>query len=211
MWRADALGDLGFDGAGDPDDTWDEIEAKHEASLGTTNAETGSAAFRRAMAKLEQAAELKVPAALAVDSVRYTIIDAAARAQWAARVSAPMLAGAFAVSWEWENTALTAELIEYHSARGSFSTETEAGADVPIWAGAQAVLVDAEFELPDLALADVAAGSVAGGPSLTRLGPLPPLQMDPGAPPILGHYRALAKQRYGRNITSDEPAWPTWS
>lgn len=211
VWRADALGDLGFDGAGDPDDTWDEIEAKHEASLGTTNAETGSAAFRRAMAKLEQAAELKVPAALAVDSVRYTIIDAAARAQWAARVSAPMLAGAFAVSWEWENTALTAELIEYHSARGSFSTDTEAGAEVPIWAGAQAVLVDAEFELPDLALADVAAGSVAGGPSLTRLGPLPPLQMDPGAPPILGHYRALAKQRYGRNITSDEPAWPTWS
>ncbi|WNG79909.1 hypothetical protein C6A86_016695 [Mycobacterium sp. ITM-2016-00316] len=211
VWRADALGDLGFDGAGDPEDTWDEVEAKHEASLGTTNAETGSPGFVRAMAKLEQAAELKVPAALAVDSVRYTIIDANARAQWATRVSAPMLAGAFAVSWEWENTALTAELIEYHSARGSFSTDIADDAEAPIWAGAQAVLVDAEFELPDLELAAVAAGSVSGGPSLTRLGPLPPLQMDPGADPILGHYRALAKQRYGRSITTDDPAWPTWS
>ncbi|MCF6390271.1 hypothetical protein L2K20_25135 [Mycobacterium sp. MBM] len=211
VWRADALGDLGFDGSGDPDDTWDEIEAKHEASLGTTNAETGSPGFRRAMAKLEQAAELKVPAALAVDSVRYTIVDANARAQWAARVSAPMLAGAFAVAWEWENTALTAELIEYHSARGSFSTGAESAAEVPIWAGAQAVLVDADVALSDPDLADVAAGSVTSGPSLTRLGPLPPLQMDPGAAPILGHYRALAAQRYGRNLTSDEPAWPTWS
>lgn len=211
VWRADALGDLGFDGAGDPEDTWDEVEAKHESSLGTTNAETGSPAFVRAMAKLEQAAELKVPAALAVDSVRYTIVDAQARAQWANRVSAPMLAGAFAVAWEWENTALTAELIEYHSARGSFSTDVSAENEAPIWAGAQAVLIDAEFERLELALADVAAGAVAGGPSLTRLGPLPPLQMDPGADPILGHYRALAKQRYGRTLTTDDPPWPTWS
>lgn len=211
VWRADALGDLGFDGSGDPEDSWDEVEAKHEASLGTTSAETGSPGFIRAMAKLERAAELKVPAALAVDSVRYTIIDADARAQWATRVSAPMLAGAFAVSWEWENTALTAELIEYHSARGSFSTDTGGDAEAPIWAGAQAVLVDADIELPERELAAVAAGPAAGGPSLTRLGPLPPLQMDPGADPILGHYRALAEQRYGRAVTTDGPAWPTWS
>lgn len=211
VWRADALGDLGFDGAGDPEDTWDEVEAKHEASLGTTDAQTDSPGFIRAMAKLEQAAELKVPAALAVDSVRYNIIDADARAQWASRVSAPMLAGAFAVTWEWENTALTAELIEYHSARGSFSTGSGGQDEAPIWAGAQAVLVDADSELPDWALADVAAGTVTGGTPLTRLGPLPPLQMDPGADPILGHYRALARQRYGREITTDEPAWPTWS
>ena len=31
-----------------------------------------------------------------------------------------------------------------------------------------------------------------GGDSLTRLGPLPPLQMQPDAPPIMSHYRALA-------------------
>ena len=56
-----------------------------------------------------------------------------------------------------------------------------------------------------------AAGpSVAGGGSLTRLGPLPPLQMQPEAAPILSHYRALALQRYGRDVTAAEPAWSTW-
>ncbi|WP_304112262.1 hypothetical protein [Mycolicibacterium bacteremicum] len=210
VWRADALADMGFDGSGDPDDSWDEVEAKHAASLGTTNAETDSPGFVRAMGKLEQAALLKVPAALAVDSVRHAIADADARAQWAARVSAPMLAGAFAVAWEWENTALTAELIEYHSARGSFSTDSSAEGEAAIWAGAQAVLLDSEVELPEPELAEVAAGTATGGPSLTRLGALPPLQMDPGAEPILGPYVALARQRYGRTITTDEPAWPTW-
>ncbi|WP_395311230.1 hypothetical protein V4U86_10840 [Mycobacterium sp. AMU20-3851] len=208
VWRADALADLGFDGSGDPEDSWDEVSAKHEASLGTTDAETGTPAFRRAMAKLEQAAELKVPAALAVDSVRYSIADADARAQWAARVSAPMLAGAFAVAWEWENTALTAELVEYHSARGSFSTDSNGEAETPIWAAAPAVVLDATVEEPELA--EVAYGISTGVPTLTRLGPLPPLQMEPGADPILGHYRALARQRYGRHVTTDDPAWPTW-
>jgi tetratricopeptide (TPR) repeat protein len=205
VWRADALADLGFDGSGDPDDDWADVEAKHQASIGATYAESGTPGFRRAMAKLEQAAELKVPAALAVDSVRYSITDAEARARWAARVSGPMLAGAFAVAWEWENTALTAELIEYHSARGTFSTEPTGDPGVPIWSGPPAVAVDSEPEL-----ADVAAGPVMAGPSLTRLGPLPPLRMDPGRDTILGRYRALARQRYGREVTTGEAAWPTW-
>jgi hypothetical protein len=65
--------------------------------------------------------------------------------------------------------------------------------------------VDSEPEL-----ADVAAGPAVGGPSLTRLGPLPPLRMDPGGDTILGRYRALARQRYGREVTTGEAAWPTW-
>ena len=64
-----------------------------------------------------------MPAALAVDSVRYSIADAEARAQWATCVSAPLLAGAFAVAWESENDELVSQLIEYHSARGTFSAE----------------------------------------------------------------------------------------
>ena len=78
---------------------------------------------QNAAAKLERAAELKVPAALAVDSVRHAIADADARMRWATHVSARMLAGAFAVAWEWENTELVSELVEYHSARGTFSAE----------------------------------------------------------------------------------------
>jgi hypothetical protein len=39
---------------------------------------------------------------------------------------------------------------------------------------------------------------------------LPPLQMQPDTAPIMAHYRALAFQRYGRDVTAAEPAWPTW-
>lgn len=210
VWRADALTDLGFDGAGDPSDTWREVEARHAQSLGVIRDEVDAAQYRRAMSKLEQAAELMVPAALAVDSVRYSIADADARARWASYVSAPMLAGAFAVAWEWENTELVSELTEYHSARGTFidgpqqrpAGDWESTATAPVLAD-----IDAE---PALAAAGTTEACGSNQATLTRLGPLPPLQMQPDAPPIMSHYRALALQRYGRNVTAAEPAWSTW-
>ncbi|MCT7659955.1 hypothetical protein [Mycobacterium deserti] len=160
----------------------------------------------RAATKLEQAAELKVPAALAVDSVRHTIADADARMRWATYVSAPILAGAFAVAWEWGNTELVSELVEYHSARGSFSTEPHAQpAD---WSATATAAVPVDTA-DDYAL--VAAGPpLEGGGALTRLGPLPPLRMDPTAPPIISRYRTLAFERYGRDVTADESPWSTW-
>jgi tetratricopeptide (TPR) repeat protein len=158
--------------------------------------------------KLGKAAELKVPAALAVDSVRHSIADADARMRWATYVSARILAGAFAVAYEWGNTELLSELVEYHSARGVFSTETT-DAEPDGWEGAATAAVPIEAEVE---YAPVAAGpeSPAGGRGLTRLGPLPPLQMDPGTGPIMTRYRALAHERYGRHVTSDEATWPTW-
>ena len=158
--------------------------------------------------KLQKAADLKVPAALAVDSVRHAIVDADARMRWATLVSARILAGAFAVAYEWGNTDLLSELVEYHCARGAFSTEPgDASADDWMGAATAAVPVEAEDEY-----ALVAAGSpltsAAGG--LTRLGPLPPLRMDPDMPPIMSRYRELAHERYSRDITSDEVAWSTW-
>jgi tetratricopeptide (TPR) repeat protein len=215
VWRADALADLGFDSSGDPDETLAETEARQAEGLGILHGEVGTPQYRRAMTKLEQAAELKVPAALAVDSVRYSIADADARSRWATIISAPILAGAFAVAWEWENTALISEMVEYHSARGTFDTGPQRPA-IGEWASTAttAVPIDADLELtPALAAAGplTAAGAAAPvGMSLTRLGPLPPLQMQPDAPPILSHYRALALQRYGRDVTSAEPAWSTW-
>jgi hypothetical protein len=206
VWRADALTDLGIDGAGDPSDTWQEVEARHAESLGVIRGQVDDQQHRRATSKLEQAAELKVPAALAVDSVRYSIADADARSRWASYVSAPMLAGAFAVAWEWENTELLSELIEYHSARGTFSSEP-AQREADDWASTATAPVLGDADVPALA----AAGSSAGGRfALTRLGPLPPLQMQPDGAPILTHYRALARQRYGRDVTAAEPAWSTW-
>lgn len=207
IWRADALADLGFDGAGRPDEDWSTIEARYSSSLGVVDANQDSPGWDSAMAKLARAADLKLPAALAVDSVRYSITDAEARSQWADCVSAPMLAGAFAVAWEWENTALTGELIEYHSARGTFSAEKRSS-DVVEWSR----VTTAPAPISDVdELAQVAAGPVvAAGRSLTRLGPLPPLTMDPTGVPVLAEYRELALSRYGQHVTTDEAAWSTW-
>jgi tetratricopeptide (TPR) repeat protein len=159
-----------------------------------------------AAAKLEEAADLKVPAALAVDSVRHSMTDADARMRWATHVSARILAGAFAVAWEWGNTELVSELVEYHSARGSFSTEPVEQATDWTETATAAVPVDTVDEY-----ALVAAGSpLSGGAALTRLGPLPPLQMDPTTAPIMIRYRELAFERYGCAVTADDAAWSTW-
>jgi hypothetical protein len=159
-----------------------------------------------AATKLERAAELKVPAALAVDSIRHSMTDADARMRWATHVSARMLAGAFAVAWEWGNTELLSELVEYHSARGSFSTEPDAQLADWTETATAAVPVDTVDEY-----ALVAAGSASSeGGALTRLGPLPPLQMDPTGGPIMSRYRSLAFERYGCDVTADEAAWSTW-
>jgi hypothetical protein len=207
VWRADALADLGFDSSGDPDETLEETEARQAEGLGILRGEVGTPEYWRGMTKLEQAAELKVPAALAVDSVRYSIADADTRARWATGIAAPILAGAFAVAWEWENTALISELIEYHSARGTF--EGLQRPRIGEWASTAIASVPIDADAGPAALA-AAGPPVAGGASLTRLGPLPPLQMQPGAEPILSHYRVLALQRYGRHVTAAEPAWSTW-
>ncbi|MET0899439.1 MAG: hypothetical protein ABWY45_16145 [Mycobacterium sp.] len=175
VWRAAALADLGFD-ASDPQD------------LGTIDEPRDTARYQTAMVNLERAADLMIPAALAVDSVRYSIADAAVRAQWATRVAAPLWAGAFAVAWEWENTELTSQLIEYHSARGMLSA---VGAAESVSTATESVAIDQ-----------------IDGP--IELGPLPMLQMDPGSRPILGRYRALAQQRYGTRVTADLPGWTTW-
>ena len=209
VWRADALADLGFDSSGDPDETLEETEARQAEGIGILRGEVGTPEYWRGMAKLQQAAELKVPAALAVDSVRYSIADADARSRWAASISAPILASAFAVAWEWENTQLISELVEYHSARGTFDTDLQRPT-IGEWASTATatVVIDNDSE-PELALA-AAGAPVSGHRSLTRLGPLPPLQMQPDSPPIMSHYRALAFERYGREVTAAEPAWSTW-
>lgn len=184
VWRADALAELGFD----PQDR-----------LGLVHAEEGTPAFDRAARKLDQAADLMVPAALAVDAERYAIADPALRAQWARRVSSAMLAGAFAVAWEGGNVALTAELIEYHSIRGAFTAEAPA----PAGSAATDYLI--------AVLPEPGQEHASNDQRLTRLGPAPPLQMEPGGPPILQRYRELAAARYRRAVTAAEPAWRTWS
>ncbi|WP_185976054.1 hypothetical protein [Mycolicibacterium sp. 018/SC-01/001] len=155
--------------------------------------------------KLAEAAELKIPAALAVDSVRYSIADADARMRWATYVSSRMLAGAFAVAWEWGNRELLGELIEYHCARGAFiAPETQTAA----WAHTATATVPVE-EADEYALV-ASGGAAVGAGALTRLGALPPLRMDPGGDLVLRRYRELAAARYGREVIAAESEWSTW-
>ncbi len=208
VWRAEALAEMGFDGFAQPGRNWHQVETRHAAGLAVVDCAPGSAEYARAIEKLQRAADLKVPAALAVDSVRYTIPDAGARMRWASCVSAPLLAGAFAVAWESGNVELTCELVEYHSARGTFTAEPldQQASD---WTGTATAAVPVEAELaPELAIA--AAAPAVGGTGLTRLGPLPPLRMDPQTAPIMSRYRDLARQRYGRDVTAAGDAWQTW-
>jgi hypothetical protein len=159
-----------------------------------------------AQQKFAQAADLKVPAALAVDSVRHAIGDADARMRWAVHVSARLLAGAFAVAWEWGNTALVSELIEYHCARGAISVP--ASPHTADWADTATAAVPVD-DADEYALVASGSGMTTGG-ALTRLGALPPLRMDPQSGPVLARYRELAHQRYGRQITAAEAEWSTW-
>ena len=207
VWRAEALADLGFDGAGNPQDTWEEAEERYRRSRGIRHQQWGVGENHTAMAKLQRAADLKLPAALAVDSMRYSITDADARWRWASGVAAPLLSSAFAVAWELEDPVLVGELIEYHSARGVFSIDSSE--DSPIdWARVATAPVPVA-EIEEMALVAAAPPSTLGG-GLTRLGPLPPLQMDPGGGPVLVRYRELAASRYGLVVTADEKTWSTW-
>jgi len=99
-------------------------------------------------------------------------------------------------------------LVEYHSARGAFSTE-DLVEPLDGWTGAATAAVPLEAE-EEFALVAAGPQSAGDGRGLTRLGPLPPLRMHPNAGPIMTRYRALAHQRYGRDVTADEVAWSTW-
>ena len=130
------------------------------------------------------------------------------RMRWATHVSARILAGAFAVAWEWENTELVSELVEYHSARGTFQRRAT-GPKPPTGLSTATAAVPVET-VDEYALVAGGVAVVGRRVALTRLGPLPPLQMDPNTARSLSRYRALACERYGRDVTADEAAWSTW-
>ena len=127
--------------------------------------------------------------------------------RWATHVSARMLAGAFAVAWEWANTELVSELssITVREERSAPSRVPEA-AD---WTGTATAAVPIET-VDEYALVAAGESPLGGSAALTRLGPLPPLQMDPNTGPILTRYRTLARERYGRDVTADGATWATW-
>ncbi|WP_208379139.1 CHAT domain-containing protein [Cumulibacter soli] len=191
VWRADALSDMGFETGLDPD------APSSDRPVGVVACAPGTPEYRRATRKLATAAELMIPAAIAVDAERYAMIDPKERAQWAMQVSAPMLAGAFAIAYEGGDSALLAELIEYHSVRGAFDTDPSA-AQQPEPTHYPQVALPSDDQPP------------VSTTSLRLLGPAPDLVMDPGRGPILAQHRSAVTTRYGRNIISEENPWATW-
>jgi len=112
------------------------------------------------------------------------------------------MAGAFAVAWEWGNTELVSELVEYHSARGSFSAEPDAQA-TENWTetATAAVPVDTVDEYALVAALDYAARPAlrAAASRVTALianarwerGACPAC----GAPPLLAELRGKEEGR----------------
>jgi len=116
VWRADALTDLGFDAAGDPSDTWREVEARQAGALGVTRAQVGGPQYLRAATKLELAAELRCrPTGRRFGAV----FDRRRRRpiRWANSISHQSWRAPSPSPGSWDNTELISELIEYHSAR----------------------------------------------------------------------------------------------
>ena len=149
----------------------------------------------------------RFPQPLAVDSVRYAIGDADARMRWATHVSARMLAGAFAVAWEWGNTELVSELVEYHSARGTFSAEP--ASQIADWAETATAAVPVD-DVDEYAL--VAAGSPSS--ARRRADPARAAAAAADGPGADADHEPLPRTgvRSDTAATSPptRPAWSTW-
>ena len=191
IWRADALADLGFDAAGDPDEDWTEAEARYRKSLGVTHAEPGTPEVRQRAGQARQGG--RAEGTRSAGGRFGALLDRRRRGQVAVGdvcLRAPARRGVRRGVGVGERRAgRRADRISQRARnvqRGAPGGRT--GIEFSRVATAPAPMVDAD----ELA-------SVAGGPrrlgvgrSLTRLGPLPPLQMDPTGGPLLAEYRELA-------------------
>ncbi|WP_459547998.1 tetratricopeptide repeat protein [Nocardia sp. X0981] len=155
------------------------------------------------MALLELGRALSVPAAVAIDAVRYSLSNGNQREQWNREVAEPAWRLAFRFAHRCGDGALLADLIETQCAGTTLdmSRTVSAGhpqfpldiADLPARVGAPP---PGPLQLGS-ALAHVAAA--AGLP----VAPPPRLAVSPGPRIALGEYIAVAEQRYGQRVRED--------
>ncbi|WP_225725871.1 MULTISPECIES: lipopolysaccharide assembly protein LapB [unclassified Nocardia] len=152
---------------------------------------------------LTVAVDIAVPAALAIDAVRYTLPNGRQRDQWHRRIADPAMRLAFRFAYLSGNTELLADLIATKCAGTTLRidrSETAARLRIPF----EIMAPDATPPPPlrtalqlGSALADIAAD--AGLPVTA-----PPRLTVSGGRIALADYIAAAEQRYQRNIRADK-------
>ncbi|APU15704.1 MULTISPECIES: tetratricopeptide repeat protein [Actinoalloteichus] len=164
-------------------------------------------------ALLPRALTLAVPAALAVDAVRFTLVDGHQRAQWRRQVAEPALSLAFRLAEAAGDGHLVAELVESQCA-GSPLADTEPRGE------AGPVLPSTLLDVPSATAADPAADAagplqlgaalagVAAGAGI-RVAPPPRLAVTEDGVVALAAHLARATARYGGVIRATRviPAW----
>ncbi|BAH51036.1 tetratricopeptide repeat protein [Rhodococcus opacus] len=147
-----------------------------------------------------RATALAVPAAIAIDAVRYTLPNGRQREQWNREIADPAMQLAFRLAYASGDARLVADLVETQCAgttvdlgRAGHDTAPRLPLQLPDPPPAGATDTDGSFLL-GAALAGVAAG--AGLPV-----PLPPrLTVTPDGRIVLGSSIAAAEERYGRAV-----------
>ncbi|MFE3224076.1 tetratricopeptide repeat protein [Nocardia sp. NPDC059228] len=152
---------------------------------------------------LARAVDLAVPAALALDAVRYELPDGAQRDTWNRRIVNPALRLAFRYSYLAGDARLVADLIENQCAGtivdiDRLSAEPPAPLDLfqPFEPPSESAAVQDALQL-GTALAAVAAG--AGLP----VSPPPRVSVPPDGHIALSAWLAAAEQRYGRRVRAE--------
>ncbi|MFJ9367563.1 tetratricopeptide repeat protein [Nocardia sp. NPDC101769] len=153
---------------------------------------------------LTRAVDLAIPAALALDAVRYELPDGAQRDSWHRRIVNPALRLAFRYSYLAGDARLVADLIENHCA-GAILDISKLPAEPP----APLDLLQ-PFEPPSESAAAVqdalqlgtALAAVATGAGLP-VSPPPRVSVPPDGHIALSAWLDAAEQRYGRRVRSE--------
>ncbi|MCP2163233.1 tetratricopeptide repeat protein [Goodfellowiella coeruleoviolacea] len=164
---------------------------------------------------LARAVELAVPAALALDAVRFDLVNGELRDRWSRQVAAPAMRLAFRLAVRLGDARLVAELIESQCAG---SPPHPDAADTPDGqTGLQLVLLDPDDQLarsgqPAAGDDPVPLGTALAGVAAQaglRLAPPPRLALTEAGDIVLDRHIARAEQRYGTPVRQQRVI-PTW-
>ncbi|MGX1805346.1 tetratricopeptide repeat protein [Nocardia sp. NPDC055321] len=157
-------------------------------------------------ALLPRAVDLAVPAALALDAVRYELPDGPQRETWSRRIADPALRVAFRYAYLAGDARLIADLIET-SCVGTTLDIGRIAAAAPVPHHLNLLEPMATPSPPTAAVADAlhlgsALAAVAAGAGLP-VAPPPHVAVAPDGHLALAPWIAAAEQRYGRRLRDD--------
>lgn len=157
------------------------------------------AAEEIAPAMLTQIADIAVPAALAIDAVRYTLPSGRQREQWNRQIADPAMRLAFRFAYLSGNGELLIDLIDTQCAGTTLRVRRADEAKAPVLPLdlLDAAVPDSASESAALQLGSALAG-VAAGAGLP-VAP-PPRLLRPDGTLALADYLAAAEQRYGHAV-----------